>query len=374
MKLLVNISSLGARPTGLGVYGMHCAQALSNAFDVDVVAADGVEDFDNVVLRAPASHALGAGRTAALRRWAWSKQHSFPERLVYSPTHHALGRSRGQILTVHDLIALRYPQQHPAQAWFFRYGLPAELATARAVFTVSETSRQDIHATYRYPLDRIKVVPNGVDRTVFHPASANSAPSQPSEPFLLVVGASFTHKNVTEILDNAALWRDRYRLVIASCRGAYRRALQRAVQAAPEQLRERVQFVDYVALPELVSLYQSCAALISASRWEGFGVPPLEALACGARVIVSDIPAHREVLGTHAEYVRLGDRESWAHALASLDEPARPCAARLPLLRAYAWERSGERLVDHLLTLEPRLARRIPQPLTAARRITQSPS
>jgi glycosyltransferase involved in cell wall biosynthesis len=374
MKLLVNISSLGSRPTGLGVYGLRCAQALSRALDVDVVAADGVEAFDNVVLRAPASHALGAGPTAALRRWAWSKQHSFPGRLVYSPTHHALGRGRGQILTVHDLIALRFPQQHPAQAWFFRYGLPAELATARAVFTVSQTSRQDIHEIYRYPLDQIKVVPNGVDRTVFHPADAISAPSRSSAPYLLVVGASFTHKNVTEILDNAALWRERYHLVIASCRGPYRRALQRAVDAAPGQLRERVRFADYVAMPELVRLYQGCAALLSASRWEGFGVPPLEALACGARVIVSDIPAHREVLGPHAEYVRLGDREDWARALATLEAPAPPCALRLPLLRAYAWERSGERLVDQLLALEPRLARRSHRQLTAARRITPTPS
>ncbi|MET0391333.1 MAG: glycosyltransferase, partial [Polyangiales bacterium] len=182
MKLVVNISSIGPRSTGLGNYAVHCARAAALALDAEVVAAHGVDGFDNVVLRAPASHAIGASRTAALRRWVWGKvQQPFPGRVMYSPTHHVLQGADAQVLTVHDLISLRFSRQHPTQHLYFRHILPRELTRCRAVFTVSETTKLDIHEAYGFPLDRIWVVPNGVDRDVFRPAET---PVE-REPFLL---------------------------------------------------------------------------------------------------------------------------------------------------------------------------------------------
>ncbi len=356
MKLLVNISSIGPRPTGLGVYALRCARAVEARLGAEVVAAAGVEGFDNVVLRAPASHALGSGRGAALRRFLWSKrQRRSPGDVVYSPTHHGFGGGGGaQLLTVHDLIPLRFPRQHPTQYLFFRHALPGELARSIGVFTVSETTKADIHEAYKVPLDRIWVVPNGIDRSIFHPPATTA----PRESFLLAVGAGIAHKNIHELLEHAALWRDRYRLVVVSCRGSYRRMLQRI--AAERGVQDRVELIEYAPLDALVSLYQRCAAFIYPSRWEGFGIPPLEALACGARVIVSDIPAHREVLGSAARFVKLGDRADWARALAELEQP-QPSAAGGALqhapLERFTWERSAELLVQHLTAIEPRLLR-----------------
>lgn len=347
MRLLVNVSSIGERSTGMGVYAKHCARTLTDAFDCDVVAPEG-SGFDQVILRAPASHSLGAGRGAAIKRWVWAKRQSrFAGRVMYSPTHHTLRKADAEILTVHDLIALRFPRQHPLQYLYFSRQLPKELARSAAVFTVSETSRQDIHEHYGYPLDRIFVVPNGVDRRVFRPA-----PNQAREPFLLVVGAAWPHKNVEELFVHAAAWRERYRLVVASCRGPYRRALERRARDAG--LSDRVQFLEYVSATELVHLYQTCSAFVTASRWEGFGIPPLEALACGARVLASDIPAHREVLHGAGRLVRLGDRAAWQQAFADLDGPDEPGPTR-PTLDRYSWKHAGRALVRALLDVEPRL-------------------
>lgn len=354
MKLVINISSIGPRSTGLGHYALQHARFAARAFDAEVIAAEGVTGFDQVVLRAPATQAIGAGRSAALRRWVWGKrQRAFPKRIMYSPTHHGLYGADSQIRTVHDLISLRFPRQHPTQYAYFKYALPRELARCAALFTVSEVSRHDIHETYGFPLDRIFVVPNGVDRSVFHPAASDSVINR-DEPFLLVVGASYAHKNVEELITHASSWRDIYRLKVVSCRGRYRRRLLAAVRAA--RLETRVDFVDYAPLGELVRLYQTCAALVNPSRWEGFGIPPLEALACGAPVIVSDIPAHREVLGAHASYVRLGDAAAWHHTLSELSERSpRPVSESASLLEHYTWSRAGDLLVRHLLDVEPRL-------------------
>jgi len=350
MKLLVNLSMLGSRPTGLGVYAGHCAQAADAAFDTEVVAPPSYGGAAHVATRSPQNIVLGAGRMAPVRRWIWARRRTrSTDRLVYSPTHHGFAGERNQILTIHDLIALRYPQQHPMQHLFFRHLLPRELQRCRAVFTVSETTRADIHAHYGYPLANIHVVPNGVDREVFVRAEVET----PRDDFMLMVGAGYPHKNVDEVLERAALWQARHTLVVASCRGAYRQHLEQVVRE--RGLEARVRFLDYIDQAELVRLYQRCAAFVYPSRWEGFGIPPLEALACGARVIASDIPAHREVLGTAATYVTLGDEASWEAAFAGLALP--PPAVQDSPLERFTWRHSAAALVAAFEAVEPSLRR-----------------
>ena len=354
MKLLMNLSTLGARPTGLGVYAARCARAACEAFDVELVAPDSYAGPGHVVLRSPSDIVLGAGRTAAVRRWMWARRFAAPaKRMLYSPTHQGFPSVDAQILTIHDLISLRFPKTYPLQSAYFRHVLPRHLKRCRAVFTVSQTSRADIHEHYGYPLEDIHVVPNGVDRRVFRPAAADT----PREDFLLMVGASFSHKNVHEVLAHAALWRARYSLVVASCRGEYRRHLEELVRQ--QGLEARVRFIDYVEPDELVRLYQRCAAFIYASKWEGFGIPPLEALACGARVIASDIPVHREVLGRSASLVRLGDAASWEAAFADLaaDAPRLLAPGETPPEEKYTWAQSAAALVAAFEAVEPGLAR-----------------
>ncbi|APW37490.1 hypothetical protein RD110_10055 [Rhodoferax koreense] len=352
MKLLVNMSVVGTKSTGLGVYATHCADAITRMFDADIVAPAGYLGQGRVVSTSPDNILLGAGKLAPVRRLLWARRFQQPnDRLLYSPTHLAFPNSKQQILTVHDLISVRLPKNHPLQSLYFKHILPPQLAVARAVFTVSETTRLDIHEEYGVPLDDIHVVPNGVDTTKFYPSSA------PKENFLLVVGASYFHKNVQEIIQNAKFWKDDYSLVIVSSRGKYREYLGELIKNAG--LVGRVKIIPYAENAELLRLYQTCAAFVYPSMWEGFGIPPLEALACGARVIVSDIPVLREVLGTSASYVRLGDEASWEAAFALLrsSEPKVSLNVATPPVKKYTWENSAAQLVQALLKVEPMLER-----------------
>lgn len=356
MDLVVNLSMLGEKPTGLGVYSEHCAHGLANRFDIELISGSGNLPEGKMLIRAPESVAIGGGKLAAIRRQIWMRSLTIGEgKLVYSPTHHGLPRVRGQIVTIHDLICLRFPAQHVPQYLFFRFGMPSLLKKCRAVFTVSETTKQDVARTYGYPLERIYVVPNGVDASAFSPDPS----ARPPEPFLLMVGARYPHKNVDEVLDRAHLWSNRFRLVVTSCGGDYKARLLQKVRDLG--IGERVEFRDYLSREQLIRLYQGCSALVYPSKWEGFGIPPLEALACASPVIASDIPVHREVLGDAAFFVKLGDSSSWAaafEAVQSTSDVASKLNKAHGILSRFTWRNSGDALERNLLEVEPALVER----------------
>lgn len=359
MRLIVNLSTLGPRPTGLGVYAARSARAICERFEADVIASHPIADARSTI-PSPPNVALLSSRAAALRRWLWLRSlRELQSDLIYCPTHHGIPAQRNQVLTVHDLIALHFPRQHPAQYLYFRHVLPRQLEACRAVFTVSEVTRRDIHHTYGYPLDAIRVVPNGVDTDIYKPSSDTNLRIGSDQPYLLMVGAGYEHKNVQEVLAMAGLWRNRYRLKVASCRGKYRARLEKLVRSA--RLEDRVEFLPYLSQSELVCLYQGAAALLYPSKWEGFGIPPLEALACGTDVIASDIPVHREVLTKYARFVRLGSESDWAAAFDSLSQTQGQVASLsdpLHPVRRFTWEHSARKLESALLAVEPRLQKK----------------
>ena len=355
MKLICNLSMLGSQPIGLGVHAENCLAALAERFNLDIIAGSGKQFHGNVLIKAPESITLEKGKIAAVRRYLWGRSLRFgSDRLVYSPTQHGLPNQSGQIITVHDLLQLRFPHQYPHIYIYLRFLLPRLMKKCRAVFTVSEASRQDIFRFYGYPLERIFVIPNGVDTTAFSP---NPSIRAGSDPFLLMVGGRYPHKNVVEALDMSQYWKNDYRLIIASCNyGSYRRVLERKVRDLG--LADRVEFKDYLAHDELLRLYQGATALVFPSHIEGFGIPPLEAIACGTPVIASDIPVLREVLGEVAQFVKLGSPQSWAEAINSLKDSS-TINSRLvegqKLLSKFSWNNAANALERTLLNIEPRL-------------------
>lgn len=353
MKLVINLSMLGSRPTGLGVYSENCARGITERFHCELISGANLALSGTHILKSPESLAIGSGRFAAIKRQSWLRSIKLDNnRLVYSPTHHGLPNHDVQVITIHDLICLRFPMQHKSQYLFFKIGLPRILKKCRAIITVSETTKQDVAHAYGYPLDRIFVVPNGVDTSVFFPDFS----VRPDEPFLLMVGARYSHKNVDEVLNVSKLWAKNFRLVITSCNGEYKKHLLNKIKKM--KLQERVIFNEYLSLKELVHLYQGCSALIYPSKWEGFGIPPLEALACGAPVIASDIPAHREVLGDAAIFVQLGNFSSWEAAFSDITNVAKVklrANAAIGRLEKFSLDGAVNALECSLLKIESRL-------------------
>lgn len=228
--------------------------------------------------------------------------------------------------------------------------MPRLISRSRAVFVVSEFTRQEVLDTFAIGADRVFVVPNSVDVTGVHIAERAD-----KQDFLLVVGCHLPHKNIEEVLRVAHLWSDRYILRIVGATGYYGTAIRTLAQKLG--LNEHIEFLPFVEDAELDRLYRQAAAVLYPSSIEGFGLPPLEALARGTLAIVSDIPVHREVMGDSACFVRLGDEANWAAAFATIDTRSGVIShsARQAVLDRYSPTAVGRRFDDALLTVAPGL-------------------
>jgi glycosyltransferase involved in cell wall biosynthesis len=267
----------------------------------------------------PASFAGGAN-LSLLRpiRWFVYSYFRFPAKAkekILCTTHHVLPGRPGQIVTVHDLRPYFLPDT-AVQSFYFRHVLPRALRHCDGILTPSETSRQMIAEVYKLPLDRIRVVPVPIRV----PEARNTQPLEGENPYLLMVGASWAHKNVEALLHQQALWRHRYSLKIVSGKGPYREQLEKLVSS--NGLRNRVEFLSDISTELLEQLYAGCSALVYPSKMEGFGLPPLEAMVRRRPVIVSDIPVFRELYGSHALFVDAEDPASWEKAFAALPDLA----------------------------------------------------
>jgi glycosyltransferase involved in cell wall biosynthesis len=285
------------------------------------------------VLRPPRQLAHSAGH-------AW-EQAVLPvlargSRIIYSPANLAPLASGHNVVVIHDVAALRQPEWYGS--FYVRYQrmlLPRLAKRARRVITVSEFSKRELVDVLGMDAGRITVVPNGVDER-FTPA-ADPEPVRTAlgleRPYVLVVGTLIARKNVGS-LDRAArrLREEGVELVHA---GSARHYMRPEAQGA---LRE----LGYVADEHMPGLYAGALALAMPSLYEGFGLPCLEAMACGTPVVASNRAALPETTGGAALLVDAGDFSEPLEQLVG-DEALRErlSAAGLVHAAAFTWQRTA---------------------------------
>jgi len=217
------------------------------------------------------------------------------------------------VVGVHDLIADDFPQlTMPSRRarTFWQLKQRTAIRLAKRLFTVSEAARTDISTRLKIAPDRLAVVPEAPD-PAFTPrpdAAVEHARAAiglaPADRYLLYAGGISPHKDVETLVQGfARLGRDGLRLVLVGALDdeAYLSAAT-AVRARIDDLgvTDRVVLPGFVSDDALACLYTGAAAVVLPSLAEGFGLPAVEAAACGAPVVLSDIPAHRETLGEDA--------------------------------------------------------------------------
>lgn len=254
---------------------------------------------------------------------------------IPAPAPVALSRSTPRVLTVHDLSFVQRPQDFtPYERLWHRAARPARLARrATRVTAVSAATADELRRRWGVPAT---VVRPGVDR-----APAGPALRAPGPPFLLFVG-SLEPRKAPEVL-------------VAAFRLARERGLDADLVVVGDgrmrDVLDGVPGVRRVRRPDdaaLAALYTEAVALVLPSRLEGFGLPPLEALAHGTPSVVSDLPALREVLGDAALFVAAGDADALADALVRIAGDERLRAALVadggdrPL--SLTWESAAEQL------------------------------
>jgi len=251
------------------------------------------------------------------------------------------------VITVHHLAIYRNPDWFPArQPLSTGWIVPRSLRRADRIVAVSQNTARDVQAIFDVPAARVVVVPEGVS-PAFHPMSAEDlaearARLQLPARFILFVSTIEPRKNLSTLLEAWAMMRDRPDLVVV---GGWGWRFE-PIRAQMQRLGAGLHHIEGLDPSDLPAVYNLALALVHPAWYEGFGLPPLEAMACGTPVVVSDRSSLPEVVGEAGIIVPADNAEAWRRALETVvgDTALAADLRRRGIVRAaeFSWGRSAE--------------------------------
>lgn len=208
---------------------------------------------------------------------------------------------KNQIVTVHDIAYLRGNWHSRSFRTLYKTVIPAVIKTSKHVITVSEFSKQEIIDTYKTPADKISVVYNA-PFSAADIAKANKGSLNINSPYILSVGSIDPRKNLKRLIQ--AFLQVKQPDVKLYLIGAYNPNFKTdpELDALLKQNEQRIVFLGYRTDAELIYLYQNALCFVYPSLYEGFGLPPVEAMAAGCPVITSNLSSLPEVCADAALY------------------------------------------------------------------------
>ena len=291
---------------------------------------------------------LSTGRYQSIQQTIWlAKQFALLKQPVHLPNQH-FGRwvpwlNHPSIVTVHDLVRLAFP--FAKEGWMSAMGLALDrtgIRKAAHVISVSEATKRDLMRHLDVPDEKITVIHNGVDHEVFHPCQNRDSYDS---PYLLYVGSERPRKNFSMLLRTFTLLKQQghpfnsltlLKVGPAGRSDAFRKATLDETRRLG--IERDIRFVESVSDQELAVIYANALALVFPSLYEGFGLPIVEAMACGCPVITSNVSSLPEIAGSAALLVDPHDTAALLEAIRCviLDPTNRARLRAQGLLRARA--------------------------------------
>ena len=356
----VNLAYLLNRPTGTTQYALNLLPYL-DALSPEYLATPASRLPTGSYKPVPANLTAEQGISGHLRRLLWT-QFVLPRRyarppLLFSPIPEApLFSKIPSVVTFHDLIPLRFPKLFGPIKLFYRYYVPQVLAQAECIICNSEATARDIVTFYGIPAQKLVSIPLAYAASHFQPAPAMPPILRDdlvarSSPYFLILGRQAPYKNIGRAIEALANTQKDCVIVIAGPQD--RRYTPKLVaQAHALGVRSRIRFLSYVPYEQLPGLLSNAIALILPSLWEGFGLPVLEAMACGTPVVCADVASLPEVAGKAALMVDPLNASAIASAMDRLltNSQLRTQLQTAGLKRAqqFSWEKTGQATVEVL--------------------------
>lgn len=359
VPVVVNCRFLTRPVTGVERYAIEMVQALAAIRSDLMLVAPPTPPSQRDELGGLTVMTIGA-----LSGHAW-EQVSLPRRLramgeplLLDPANTGPLGYRNQVAVIHDVTHHRHPDSHSrAFRWWYSAMTPRLVHRARGVATVSEFSKAEIAALYGR--SDVAVTTNAVGDWVAGPRVRPArAGALEDTPFFLAVGSRAAHKDLATAYRAFDIYRAAGGTAMLAVVGASHRSFSSGQEdAAAPPPSEAVLDLGRVSDEELSWLYAHTHGFVFPSRYEGFGIPAIEAQAAGAPVIASDIPVFRETLAEGSALMfPAGNPVALAASMAELGDPRRSAALRAAgtrNARRYSWSSSASalsRLIDRLVT------------------------
>jgi glycosyltransferase involved in cell wall biosynthesis len=355
------------RDFGIGTYIrglLHALGAIDQSNDYILVALPEDEgafsglppNFNTVTYRKTDSYSLNhVAFPLFLRRLA--------PNLVHIPLNQVpLFMREPYVVTIHDMASLLFETGSGLRIETRRFLLRRGLLRAKRIMAVSEATRRDVRDALGIPADRIRLAYNAPNPDFFLPARADRARGileryQIDYPFLLYAGNIRPQKNIPRLVEAFAVareqlshhpvYRDLHLIIIGDEISRYPSVRRAVIQARVEKA---VRFLGFVPFEALRIFFESAALFVFPSLYEGFGLPPLEAMATGTPVVASNVSALQEVLGDAALLVNPENVFEIARAIqeALLDEDLRAGLIAKGKAQAarYSWDRTAREVLE----------------------------
>lgn len=288
-----------------------------------------------------------------------------PVDLFFQPTHTLpLFTPRRVVATLHDVGFEKYPKLfRPSELRYHRHSARLAVRRSNRLLTVSEFSKREIMEAYKVPAERITVTPLAHDPARYRPdisdeeKDATLSKYRLSRPYFLYAGRLEEKKNIANLLHAFAIFKGRrgvgdpIRLVLAGTPGLGIERIRREI--VERKLEASVVMPGYVPEEDMPALYASAYALAFPSRYEGFGLPIVQAQACGVPVMTSRAASMPEVAGEAAIFVDPEAPEDIARAMKTLlDETVlweRLRVAGLANVKRFSWDETARLTMNLLL-------------------------
>ena len=344
-SFLINLSCLPDRPTGIAIYTQNLFPHLK-ALNPILLTAHSVSDF--TCYPVPGGMTPDEGTRGHFRRLLWT-QFQLPRiykklrsKLLFSPLPETpLFMGCRSVVMAHDLIPLRFPQPFSRLTAYFRHYIPQVLKQAQHIVCNSHATAKDLTDFFNIPAEKITPIWLAYDAKHFHCLDL------PMGKYFLHIGRREPYKNVSRAIEAFASLPQSLDCEFWFAGPEDQRYTPTLIeQVAALGLTERVKFLNYVPYSELPALINQAIALVYPSLWEGFGLPVVEAMACGTPVVTSNCGSLREIAAGAALLVDPYQAEEIAAAMKSLlmESGVRSRLRTQSLARAsqFSWEKTGQ--------------------------------
>lgn len=351
MKIAIDIQTTLGQPTGFGFYVSNLISTLrknQSEHEFILIRPETQKDFSTP------------------QRFWWD-QFTLPRKarsegadLLHQPCFSAPFFFKGPVvITIHDIISILFPENIPfASRMFYSKWMPYSYRKAREIITISDSTKRDIQKVLKIPAQKISVIPLAVDQKFNTNVSQDKVKkvkqkySLPDD-YLLHLGTIEPRKNLEFLIDvfHEALKDDKNKnlhLVITGKKGWYYEGLFEKVERL--NLKEKVIFTGYLEEEDKPALYKGARIFTFPSLYEGFGLPPLEAMATGAPVISSNTSSMPEVIGDAGILISPKDKNAWVKAITRVNsndalrkEMAEKNKAQV---NKFSWDLTAKRTIE----------------------------